>query len=338
MRETTPALALAVGLVGFAVAAIAPIACVPVLRRLGIIDRPNERSSHTVPTVRGLGVACSLGVIAAWAAAAALDSASAIVAVILGTGLAASALGIIEDGRGLGVGQRLAGQAMIGLAFGIVAITVAGASWWLAPVLACWLVIYVNAANFMDGVDSISGLHGVVAGGYFALLGLVHGQTWLLLIGVVIAAVFAAFLPWNLAPSRRVFLGDSGSYLLGGLIAAGAATAFLLGVSLLACLAPTLPYLADTGVTMAYRIRHREPLTHAHRGHVYQRLLHHGWSHLGSGATVALVSTVCGASALAADAGLLPGSVALLIMASVLALYLALPRLAAGIELRKSPA
>jgi UDP-GlcNAc:undecaprenyl-phosphate GlcNAc-1-phosphate transferase len=89
---------------------------------------------------------------------------------------------------------------------------------------------------------------------------------------------------------------------------------------------------------MAQRIRHREPLTQAHRTHVYQRLLDHGWSHVGSGATVVLVSTVCGASALAADTHKLPGSVALLIMASVLALYLGLPRLAAGIEPRKSPA
>jgi UDP-N-acetylmuramyl pentapeptide phosphotransferase/UDP-N-acetylglucosamine-1-phosphate transferase len=338
MSWTSVALAFAVGLVGLAVAAISPVACMPVLRHLGIIDRANERSSHTAPTIRGLGVACSLAVIAAWASAIALGSASVIVVVVLGTGLAASALGLVEDVRGLGVGQRLAVQALIGLGFGVVAVTVAGAAWWLAPLLAWWLVSYVNAANFMDGVDSISAFHAMVAGGYFALLGLIHGQTRLLLLGVILAVVFAGFLPWNLAPPRwRVFLGDSGSYLLGGLIAATAAAAFLLGMSLLASLAPTLPYLADTGVTLAHRIWRREPVTQAHRMHVYQRLLDHGWSHIGIGATVALVGTVCGAAALAADGRILPESGALLIMASALALYLALPRLAAGIERRRSP-
>jgi UDP-N-acetylmuramyl pentapeptide phosphotransferase/UDP-N-acetylglucosamine-1-phosphate transferase len=337
MSWTSVALAFAVGLVGLAVAAISPVACMPVLRHLGIIDRPNERSSHTAPTIRGLGVACSLGVIAALASAIALGSASVIVVVVLGTGLAASALGLVEDVRGLGVGQRLAVQALIGLGFGVVGVTVAGAAWWLAPLLAWWLVSYVNAANFMDGVDSMSAFHAMVAGGYFALLGLIHGQARLLLLGVILAVVFAGFLPWNLAPRWRVFLGDSGSYLLGGLIAASAAAAFLLGVSLLASLAPTLPYLADTGVTLAHRVWRREPLTQAHRTHVYQRLLDHGWSHIGIGTTVALVGTVCGAAALAADGGILPESGALLIMASALALYLALPRLATGIELHRSP-
>jgi UDP-GlcNAc:undecaprenyl-phosphate GlcNAc-1-phosphate transferase len=64
-------MALVVALVGFAVTATAPVACLPVLRRLGIIDQPNDRSSHRVPTIRGLGVACSLGVIASWVSAAA---------------------------------------------------------------------------------------------------------------------------------------------------------------------------------------------------------------------------------------------------------------------------
>ena len=60
---------------------------------------------------------------------------------------------------------------------------------------------YVNAANFMDGVDSISVLHGVVSGVYFYVVGDLSGRPFLQVIGLVCSAVFVGFAPWNLVAS-----------------------------------------------------------------------------------------------------------------------------------------
>ena len=133
------------------------------------------------------------------------------VAAVFGASLSCAGLGFAEDVRGVSIKARLACQLVIGASLGVVAISIFDSHWWWVPILAICFAGYVNAANFMDGVDSISALHGVVAGGYFCLLGGLFGLPSLQVIGVVCAAVFVGFAPWNLIPRLRVFLGDVGS-------------------------------------------------------------------------------------------------------------------------------
>jgi UDP-N-acetylmuramyl pentapeptide phosphotransferase/UDP-N-acetylglucosamine-1-phosphate transferase len=171
-----------------------------------------------------------------------------------------------------------------------------GASVAAIVVAALWLAAYVNAFNFMDGINGISALTAVLAGGVYAVLGVLHGRPSLVGAGAVVAAAATTFLPWNVI-RPRIFMGDVGSYGLGGVIGGLAAYAALCGVPIEAAAAPLAVYLADTGWTLARRIATGQPWHHAHRTHVYQRLTDLGWSHLRVALTVvalgAAVSLVC---------------------------------------------
>src|SRR5664280_2408863 len=202
---------------------------------------------------------------------------------------AMSALGFAEDTRGLGIRTRLLGQ---------LAVAVVGAVWllatdhrallWAVPVT---LVIagYVNIANFMDGVNGISGLHGTIAGATYLLLGNGLHDTSLRLAAALLAAASLAFLPWN-APKARIFLGDCGSYFIGAAVSTLAVTAIQSGATFELAVAPAAVYVVDTMWTMGARYRRGEPLQESHRSHVYQRLTDLGLSHLESSGVVAVVT------------------------------------------------
>jgi UDP-N-acetylmuramyl pentapeptide phosphotransferase/UDP-N-acetylglucosamine-1-phosphate transferase len=159
------------------------------------------------------------------------------------------------------------------------------------PVMAVWVAAYVNAFNFMDGINGISGLTGLVSGVAYSLMGLEFGSGSAVIVGAALAGASLAFLPFNL-PSAKVFLGDVGSYSLGFVIAALGWIVWSSGAPLALAIAPTAVYLADTGATLVRRYRRGAPLTEAHREHSYQRLTAGGRSH------VAVALTVAGAESL----------------------------------------
>jgi UDP-N-acetylmuramyl pentapeptide phosphotransferase/UDP-N-acetylglucosamine-1-phosphate transferase/glycosyltransferase involved in cell wall biosynthesis len=316
----------------------APIVFKPLLKRWGVIDVPNERSSHSRAVIRGVGLAPLLAIGAGYAVLllSAHDLTEAeVLLIILGVSFAAGLLGWIEDVRGIPVRARATMQLAIGMSGAGFIITSAGTSWWLLPVFGIGIAGYINVANFMDGIDGISGLHGVVVGAFYALLGVSVGVQWLTIAGLILAAAFAGFLPWNLLRGG-MFLGDVGSYLLGGGIAIIAISAIAAGMPPVAVVGPLAIYLADAGYTLATRVLRGERWFEAHRGHVYQRLTNFGLSHV----KVSLVVGV--ATALTSTLGLLallqPPGVALLAIGGILAvaiLYLAIPRFITVAESRR---
>src|SRR4029453_17427888 len=92
------------------------------------------------------------------------------------------------------------------------------------------------------------------------------------------AAAALTFLPWN-AGRARIFLGDVGSYGLGGVLGALAAYGVFHAVPVEAMLAPLGLYLADTGWTLIRRKVHGEGGYRPPRTHAYQRVTGSGWSH-----------------------------------------------------------
>src|SRR5690606_15026464 len=85
----------------------------------------------------------------------------------------------------------------------------------LAGAAAVWIVAYVNAFNFMDGINGISVAQAAVAGTAWALVGWWQDLPLVTAAGSIVAAAAVAFAPFNF-PRARVFLGDAGSYFLGG--------------------------------------------------------------------------------------------------------------------------
>lgn len=210
--------------------------------------------------------------------------------------LAGGALGAAEDLRGLHVKVRLCAQLAIGFGGCTLAATVyhdaLDAVLGLGVLGAVWFAALVNGVNFMDGVNGITGIYAVVAGAYFAWLGGDVDVPALAAGGALLGGVGLGFLPFNV-PTARVFMGDSGSYLVGALSAMGAAVAFLHTESVVVSVAPITYYLVDTSTTIVRRWRRGESLMAAHRSHAYQRIVAAGWSHSKVSLFVGAMMAVC---------------------------------------------
>lgn len=305
---------------------VAPAFMPRLLARWGVIDVPNERSSHAAPAFRGVGLATAVALVAGLAVLLAGNDGTprAILVAVIAVSAAVATLGWLEDIRGLPVMTRASLQVLIGLAGSAGVVVATGAPWWLVPLLAIAIAAYVNVANFMDGVNGMSGLHGVIVGVAYAVAGALTGLDWLTTANLVLAAAFLAFLPWNVLRGG-MFLGDVGSYLLGGSAAVLAAAAIASGVSPVAVIAPLFVYVCDTGSTFIRRVSRGQRWHEAHRTHVYQRLTDLGFSHMGASAVVCLATALCAVIGLSAivEPGLMLPAVAGLIVVGVA--YIATP-------------
>lgn len=320
-----------------------PLVIRPLLVKLGIMDVPNERSSHERPILRGLGLAVLIAILLGGAVAAtwfASDFAAVsgwrTLVVILLAALFAGILGLGEDLRGVSVTVRSLGLLAIAVGSSVALVWRPGG--WTAelPLFAKILLIlyavlfissYTNVANFMDGLNGISGFHGIVAGVTFAIAGALSELPWLVVAGLVLAAGFGGFLPWNLT-KPGAFLGDVGAYLLGALTAVISFAALVTGVPVLATIGPMIIYFGDVGVTLVKRLRKGHSWDEPHKEHVYQRLQQLGMSHVAASGITALFSLAASMLGLASFF-VSPGWWIVLLIAglAVLVLYLRLPRI-----------
>lgn len=253
--------------------------------RRGVMDVPNHRSSHSVPTPSGGGLACVTGVAVALVVAQLLSH--RVPWVLIGGAIVLAAVGFADDHGGLSAIPRLATQVAVGAVIGHSV----GGGWWF---LVAMLVVpaSVNGINFMDGINGITSLN-VGAWGLTALVvGSSNNLVGLQVIGAVTAGAALGFLPWN-APNAKLFLGDVGSYLLGGLVAAGILLGAAQGAPIPLLLAPLLLYVVDTGTVLVKRVTRGDTLFEAHREHVYQRLVSDaGLPHIVVALAVALLSAL----------------------------------------------
>jgi len=283
------------------------------LRRGAVLDHPNDRSSHAVPTPRGGGLAVVVAVTVTglgWAIVEGRTSQD--LGAIFGLTIALSVLSFIDDLRNLSATVRLLAHAVavtVGLwILGDGAFAAFLPAWLDLPVTAFAWLWFINLYNFMDGIDGIVGSEtmsvgiGVVG---LALLGLAPDSAS----GPAAALTGAAlgFLVWNWHPAR-LFLGDAGSvplgFLIGFLLIATAAGDDGSGGSVAAALILPLIFVADASITLLRRLKRRARLTEAHREHAYQRAVQGGWSH----ARVCRVVLAANAALAAIAWGLAPGS------------------------------
>ncbi len=260
------------------------------LGRRALLDHPNERSSHSVPTPRGGGLAVVPVVAAAWALAGlwapeGIGAQGLRLGLVLGAALVLAGLSFIDDLWPLPVMPRLLVQAAA-VAAGVAALPAGHPVFQgLLPLpldrLAAGLLWlwFVNLFNFMDGIDGISGVECIAVGGGASLVAILLGQAAPAIPqGLTLAAAAAGFLAWNWPPAR-IFLGDVGSVTLGFLSGWLLLTLAAAGAWPAALLLP-LYYLADASLTLARRAWRRERIWQAHRQHFYQqgarRLNSHG--------------------------------------------------------------
>ncbi|MFC8502065.1 hypothetical protein ACFUC1_06875 [Pedococcus sp. NPDC057267] len=224
-------------------------------------------------------------------------------------------VGLADDRASLPAVARLGAQVAVG--------TVAGfalGGFWAAAAGMLLVPAVVNAVNFMDGINGITSLTMTVWGVSALAVGVASGVGSLIVIGAAAAGGSLGFLPYN-APRARMFLGDVGSYLFGGLAATGVLLAGTRTTSVAVVLAPLALYAADTGFALVRRAVRRESLTQAHREHVYQQLTSGlGFAHLPVAAAVAFLSAFITVVAWA-----LPSTAGAAVIALLLVLYLLSP-------------
>lgn len=300
-----------------------------ILRRFQVFDQPGQRSSHCTPTLRGGGVAPALAAMAALMYGNELTG-EPLVALLMASVLY-GAIGLIEDLRGVPALPRLALQLVVALIIlPWLLVNLSGPWPWqliFGSGVALWLTAYVNAFNFMDGINGISVAQVVVAGLTWWGLGQWQGVDQLAEAALVVALAAAAFLPFNF-PRAGMFLGDVGSYFLGAWLAVLAVLGLRAGITFEAMFAPLALYLADTGATLVRRIRRKETWHKPHRDHTYQHLHHRlGWSHPRTAGVVAAVMVTCSVLGAVSEGTSLAARVtADLAIAGLLAWYLRLPK------------
>jgi UDP-N-acetylmuramyl pentapeptide phosphotransferase/UDP-N-acetylglucosamine-1-phosphate transferase len=279
-----------------------------VLRRIGLYDRPNERSLHDTPTPRGGGLAPAtvlVAGIAAVAGAAGLPQASWLP--VLGGAVLLAVIGWRDDRGGLSPLAKLLPQ-LVAVGLGMVALSAGGLTFqgWLPdvldrPVAALLWLWFVNLYNFMDGSDGLAAGEATAIGLGLALVALWLGGGPTAATGLVLAGAAAGFLWWN-RPPARLFLGDAGSLPLGYLVGWLLLDAAGRGHWAAALILPAY-FLADASLTLALRAARRENLLAAHAGHFYQQAVRNGLGHRGTLLTVMAANLVLIAFALGAERG-----------------------------------
>ncbi|MBX3748380.1 MAG: undecaprenyl/decaprenyl-phosphate alpha-N-acetylglucosaminyl 1-phosphate transferase [Verrucomicrobiae bacterium] len=265
---------------------------------LGAVDRPEARKIHREPIPRLGGLAVLAGFCVPWVALYLIDNRvarifqeqQALVLTLVGCGCLMFVVGMLDDVAGLSAARKLVLQVGIaaGMYAGGIRITEVtnpfGEAWalgWMAgPVTVLWIVGLTNATNLLDGMDGlVAGVAAVLALS-LAMINIIGGNTVVALLTFALAGATLGFLPYNFSPAR-IFLGDSGSLLVGLLMAGIGTLSFFKAATATLVLVPlllfALPLFDTTQVVIGRMRRGRHPFT-ADDTHVHHRLLRFGLS------------------------------------------------------------
>ena len=284
----------------------------PLAARFVAAPRRDRWHDQATPTLGGVGIFAGFAAAVLLAVAARAVGGSSELFGILGGATIVFAAGLVDDVHSLGPVAKIAAQvaaAAVALVGGLRVDLIHNGV--LAALLGgLWLVGMTNAFNLLDNMDGLAGSLAVVAATFFAIDAVyLHKENLLLVLSLSIGCAALGFLPFNLRPHKpaAVFMGDSGSQVLGFVLAAlGLATSWKVAESTVATLLIPLLVLAvpilDTALVTASRAFEGRPITQGGRDHTSHRLVRGG---LGEKSTVVLLTAVAaglGASSLAYSA------------------------------------
>jgi len=246
-----------------------------------LIDVPNERSSHNVPTPKGGGVAIViswfLGITVLFFMGYVEDS----LYFALLSGIILSVVSLIDDFVNVKPFIRLIFQFITviiafyflnGLRPFIIPELSLNNLYVIYPIVIIGMVWFINLFNFMDGVDGFASTEAILIS---LVIFVLSGN----IINLVLIGCIAGFLFWNW-PKAKIFMGDVGSTQLGFiLVILGVYFHNKLEFSILNWIMLSSPFWFDATFTLYRRWRNKEKLSQAHRKHAYQRIVQAGFSH-----------------------------------------------------------
>jgi Fuc2NAc and GlcNAc transferase len=245
-----------------------------------IIDIPNARSSHTIPTPRGGGVAIVVAFILALLLLGVFGMESwPVLVAYLGAGTLIAIVGFMDDHGHIAARWRLLGHfaAAVWALFwlgGLAPLTMFGYSfdlgWFGAVAAAFYLVWMLNLYNFMDGIDGLASFEAICACLGVCLIYWLTGHDQLIYAPLLLAMAVAGFLFWNFPPAK-IFMGDAGSGFLGIILGCLSVQAAWAGSELLfAWLILLGVFVVDATFTLIRRLVRGDKVYEAHRSHGYQ--------------------------------------------------------------------
>jgi UDP-N-acetylmuramyl pentapeptide phosphotransferase/UDP-N-acetylglucosamine-1-phosphate transferase len=287
---------------------------------LYVLDCPNERSLHVIPTPRTGGIAVLGSLIVGLLLSLFLQGSEANnggpqgekeatkILWLAGLALFLGMFSFWDDRKGLSRLVRFGTHAVVagilvwraGLMIDTITVPLAGTwvlGWMAVPFTMLSVIWMTNLYNFMDGMDGFAGGMAVVGFGFLSYIAWAAGDQILSMLSLLIAGSAGGFLFYNMPPAR-IFMGDVGSIPLGFL--AGALALVGIHGGRFDIWVPMLifsPFIVDATVTLFRRLLRGEKVLHAHREHYYQRLALAGWGHRKTVWAEYAVMCACGLSA-----------------------------------------
>lgn len=268
--------------------------------RSDLLDRPNNRSSHVVPTPRGGGLAIVVAfMLLILTLQPLVPLPVTMLAALLGSSTLVAWVGWIDDRHPLAARWRFLAQLIAALwcvllIGGIPAVPLFGhpidLGWAGAGLAVAYLVWMTNLFNFMDGIDGIASIQAItVAVGGAACWWLATGTAhWVL--PLLLAAAVAGFLALNFPPAT-IFMGDVGSGFIGMVLgvlslwtAQQAPQVYWSWLILVGC------FMVDATTTLVRRVGRGERFYEAHRSHAYQFASRRHGSHKAVALTVGAIN------------------------------------------------
>jgi len=255
--------------------------------RMGALDAPSARKIHSQPTPRLGGIAIYFGVIIP--SLLLISSEGPMRGILVGASLI-TLVGVLDDVRGMRPFVKFGLQFVVAgilVLYGVrletitlpgVGIVVLG--WVGVPFSLIWVVAIMNIVNFIDGMDGLAAGVCAISAVTFSVIAISLGRIDVGVLAAITAGATTGFLRHNFYPAS-IFMGDSGSMLLGFLLAAITLQGFLKGVAAVALVIPLLVLgipIFDTGFAILRRIKNRQPIYIADRGHLHHRFANLGYS------------------------------------------------------------
>jgi UDP-GlcNAc:undecaprenyl-phosphate GlcNAc-1-phosphate transferase len=203
--------------------------------------------------------------------------------------------------------QVLAALVAVSMGVRIDHVTMLGTTYplgWLgAPVTIVWIVGLTNAFNLMDGLDGLATGLAIIAAATCAAVAIARGDTQGSLLLVALLGALCGFLPYNFNPAT-IFLGDSGSLVVGHVLAVTAINGWQKGATALAVAVPLLIFalpISETVISVVRRTRGGglRQVFAADQDHMHYRLIGLGLSHRNAVLLLYVVSLALAVLALA---------------------------------------
>ena len=272
--------------------------------RTNLVDDPGHRKIHTTPTPLAGGFAVLTGILTPLAVGAVflklgvvkissvgliahgLDRRAIELAVLASGAVAITLLGWLDDKHELKALPKFIGQILIVLAVAAACkrITLFVPSEIFSyAITVLWLLVVINAFNFMDNMNGLCAGIGAIGSFLFALIAAAHGEYLVAITGFLMCGALVGFLPWNF-PNARAFLGDAGSHLVGYLLAVMAILPHFYtkqNPHRLAVLSPLLVLavpLVDLAQVVLFRTLNKKPFWIGDTNHLSHRLVRAGIS------------------------------------------------------------